>query len=287
MIKHFSTLICLLSLFILAGCGGNESIVNNVEEREANEIVVYLASKGIAAQKIQAAGGEGATGAAIQYNISVATDRATESMAFLNRVGLPRIQGTNLLTLFAKSGLMSSDREETIRYQAGLAEELRNTIRKIDGILDANVQISFPPAEASLAPGAAPPKTTASVYIKHQGVLEDPNSHWETKIKRLVSSAINNLNFEDVSVISDRARMADIQIGQDGEMIGPKNLQESYVSIWSIVMTKSSLSRFRFLFFLLILLNLAFAGALGWMVYKFYPHLVKKKEEPPIPPPLA
>jgi hypothetical protein len=81
--------------------------------------------------------------------------------------------------------------------------------------------------------------------------------------------------------------MADIQLGTEGEMISSKNLQDSYVSIWSIVMTKSSLSRFRFLFFLLILLNLAFAGTLGWMVYKFYPQLLKKKEEPPPPPPLT
>ncbi len=306
MIKHFSTFyskhlstftqrwkqqafttLCFFTLFLLAGCSGNESIVNNVEEREANEIVVYLASKGIAAQKIQATTEQGGGTGPVLYNIGVATENSTEAMALLNRVGLPRAQGTNLLTLFAPSGFMTSDRSETIRYQAGLAEELKNTIRKIDGVLDANVQISFPPSDATLAPGTLPPKITASIYVKHQGVLEDPNSHLETKIKRLVSSAINGLHFEDVAVISDRARMADIQLGTEGEMIGSRNLQESYVSIWSIVMTKASLTRFRFLFFLLILLNLAFAVTLGWMVYKFYPQLLKKKEEPPPPPPLT
>jgi len=287
MMKHFSTFVCLFFLLALTGCGGNEAIVNNIGEREANEIVVYLASKGILAQKVQAAGAEGGGTGPVEYNISVDSSHATEAMALLNRVGLPRLQGTNLLTLFAKSGLMSSDREETIRYQAGLAEELKNTIRKIDGVIDADVQISFPPAEATAAPGAVSPKITASVYIKHQGVLEDPNSHLESKIKRLVSSAINGLSFEDVSVISDRARMADIQLGADGEMIGSRNLQESYVNIWSIVMTKSSLGRFRTLFFLLILLNLLFGAALGWMVYKFYPQLMKKKEETPPSPPLT
>ena len=43
---------------------------------------------------------------------------------------------------------MSSDKEENIRYQAGLEEELKNIIRKIDGVLDADVQISFPSTEA-------------------------------------------------------------------------------------------------------------------------------------------
>lgn len=286
MIKQISKFFPLLLLIFLAGCGSNEIIVNNVDEREANEIVVYLASKGVPAQKVQIPVETGSSNTTAQFNIAVDTAQATESMSYLNRIGLPRIQGTNLLTLFAKSGLMSSDREETIRYQAGLAEELKTTILKIDGVLDANVQISFPSAELISTPGAIIPKTTAAVYIKHQGILEDPNSHLETKIKRLVSSSINGLAFEDVTVISDRARLADIQLNTQGEMIGNRNLQEAYVSIWSIVMTKSSLGKFRFIFFTLILLNLLFAGGLGYMAYRFYPQLLKKKEdkEPPTMP---
>jgi type III secretion protein J len=70
-------------------------------------------------------------------------------------------------------------------------------------------------------------------------------------------------------------------------MIGPKSLQDAYVSIWSIVMTKSSLGKFRFIFFSLIILNLLFAAALGYMAYRFYPQLLKKKEEfPPSTPPM-
>jgi type III secretion protein J len=277
----------LFALLLLVGCAANESIVNNIDEREANEIVVYLASKGIAAQKIAATAEVGGAGPSNQFNIAVANDQATDAMAFLNRVGLPRVQGTNLLTLFAKSGLMSTDREETIRYQAGLAEELKNTILKIDGIIDANVQISFPVVEAAALPTtAAPPKITAAVYIKHLGLVEDPNMHLETKIKRLVSSSINGLAFEDVSVISDRARMADIQLTMAGEPIGTRPLQEHYVSIWSIVMTKSSLTRFRLLFFSLILLNLLFAAGLGWLIYRFYPELLKpRKSKEPTPSP--
>lgn len=266
---------------LLAGCAGNQSIVNNIDEREANEIVVFLASKGIVAQKIAATstavGGGGATD---MFNIAVDAKQTTDAMALLNRYGLPRRKGTNLLTLFAGGGLMSSDREETIRYQAGLAEELRNTIRKIDGVLDADVQISFPPAET--APGVTPPKTTAAVYIKHQGIMEDPNSHLEVKIKRLLAGSINGLQFDDVSVISDRSRLADIVLQPESEMIGMGNLQDTYVNIWGLVLTKSSLTRFRFIFFSLILLVLGSGGLLGWLIYKYYP-IIKStnKENPP------
>lgn len=273
-------------LFLLAGCAGHQFIVNNIDERDANEIVVFLASKGIEAQKVAApTSAVGGGGGPELYSISVANEQATDAMALLNQYGLPRKMGTNLLTLFAKSGLVSSDREETIRYQAGLAEELQNTIRKIDGVLDANVQISFPPAEATAAPGAAPPKITAAVYVKHQGVLEDPNSHLEVKIKRLVSGSVNGLNFDDVSVISDRSRFADITLQPKGEAVGSKALAQTYVSIWGVVLTKSSLARFRIIFFLFSFLLLIFAGLIGWMIYKFYPLMQKKEETPPETPP--
>jgi type III secretion protein J len=269
----------LFLFLLLAGCAGNQAIVNNIDEREANEIVVFLASKGISAQKIAATSSAvGATNTADMYNIAVGANQATDAMALLNRYGLPRRKGTNLLTLFAGGGLMSSDKEETIRYQAGLAEELKNTIRKIDGVLDADVQLSFPPAELTPTPGAPTPKTTAAVYVKHQGIMEDPNSHMEVKIKRLLAGSVNGLNFEDVSVISDRARLSDISLQGSSEMIGAQSLQDTYVSIWGLVITKSSLARFRFIFFSFILLLLAFAGAFGWAIYKYYP-VIKKAQE--------
>ncbi len=279
----------LLTLLFFASCTSDQSIVSNVDERDANEIVVFLASKGISAQKVEApnSGAAGAGAQVILFNISVSTDQSTQAMALLNRSGLPRRQGTNLLTLFAGGGLVSSDREETIRYQAGLAEELSNTIRKMDGVLDANVQISFPPTETNPVPNSPVPKTTAAVYVKHQGIMEDPNSHMEVKIKRLLSGSVNGLEFEDVAVISDRARLADITLQSEGEPIGPKMMNQAYAKIWGMVMTKGSLQRFRFIFFLLIFVMILLTAAVGWLLYKFYP-LMRKKEEtssPEIPPP--
>ncbi|MBI3508476.1 MAG: EscJ/YscJ/HrcJ family type III secretion inner membrane ring protein [Chlamydiia bacterium] len=261
----------LLLILLLASCGTHNTIVSNVSERDANEIVVYLASKGIEAQKLQATSSQpGAASTVELFNIVVAKGRDVEAMAILARVGLPRKMGTNLLELFGQQGLVSSTFQDNIRYQAGLLEELKNTIRKIDGIIDADIQVSFPSAEVT--PGIAQPKVTAAVYIKHQGILEDPNSHLEVKIKRLLAGSIPSLDYDNVAVISDRSRLTDITLGVEGETIGPKMLQ-TYVSIWGIVMTKSSLGHFRLIFFSLILLLLALCGAIAWLIYKFYPLL--------------
>ncbi len=278
--RFFSLLFSFLALLLLTSCESNMSIVTNIDEKEANEIIVYLASKGIAAQKVQGATSElTSANAPTLYNIMVSSERSVDAMSILNKVGLPRRMGTNLLELFAKSGLMSSDREETIRYQAGLAEELQNTIRKIDGVIDADVQISFPSSETAGLPGAIQPKVTAAVYVKHQGVLDDPNNHMEIKIKRLMSASVSNLDYDNVTVISDRSRFTDVNLSLSGEPVGNSMLDQTYVSIWGLVLTKSSLLRFRILFFSFLILISLLLGAIGWGLYTFYPLWRKRKEE--------
>lgn len=285
MIQYLSRLISLLLLLFLAGCDTNQTIVNNVVERDANEIIVFLASKGVEAQKVLTpSSGIGATAPSNLYSIVVSSSQGVDAMAILNKVGLPRPQGITLLDLFAKSGLMSSTMEDTVRYQAGMAEQIKNTIRKIDGVIDADVQISYPPANTIQAPGTAPPKTTAAIYVKHQGILEDPNSHIEVKIKRLVSGSINGLDYNNVFVISDRSRFADITLSPDGEIVGAKPIQ-TYASIWGLIMTQGSIARFRAIFFSIIFLALLLFAGLGWLIYHFYPQirvlLLAKKSPPP------
>ncbi len=283
MFKRLATrlLLCLpllLSLLVLSGCETNTNIVNDVSEREANEIIVFLASKGIMAQKIQAVSASPMVGdSGVKWSIAVEPDKSTLAMALLNQNGLPRKKGTNLLDLFAKAGLMSSDKEETIRYQAGLAEQIANMIRKIDGVIDADVQLSFPADSTSAAiPGAQiqVKKITAAVYVKHQGILDDPNSHLVTKIKRLVAGSVTGLDINDVTVISDRSRLTDISLTPTMEPL--EGQAKEYVSIWSIVMSKTSASRFRVIFFSLMIFAILFALIIGWIIWKFYP-LIKSR----------
>lgn len=275
--KKIASILWVLAsaLLLLTGCETKTMIINDIDEREANEIVVFLASKNIEAEKIAgtSASPTGGTETANLWSIAVPPAKMTEAMALLNQNGLPRKKGTNLLSLFAKQGLMSSDKEETIRYQAGLAEQIAGTIRKIDGVIDADVQLSFPSTE-NFTPGAPQQRVTAAVYVKHQGVLDDPNSHLVTKIKRLVAGSVNGLDVNDVTVISDRSRFTDITLGQPPESLTAK--AKEYVSIWNIVMDKTSASRFRFLFFSLVVSAIILFLVLGWLVWKFYPILKKK-----------
>lgn len=262
-LRHFLLLILLAGL--LAGCQSRRTIVNALEEKEANEILVFLSSKGVDAQKQQASTEASATQKAILWNISVETSQANEAMALLNQAGLPRRRAQNLLGIFSSVGLVPSGMQEKIRYQAGLAEQIASTVRKIDGVLDADIQISFPD-EDPLNPLAPKQKITASVYVKHSGVLDDPNAHLITRIKRLVAGSVNGLEYDNVTVIGDRARFSEPSLG----IQGLSEEERHYVHVWSITIAKDSLTRFRIIFFsftmALLILLLAFLLLL-WRIY--------------------
>jgi type III secretion protein J len=267
---------CILSLFLLTGCSESRVIITGVDERQANVIVVFLESRGIAAKKDPVALGPSAgmnSTAMPKFNITVDRNQAIDAMALLNSNGLPHRRGTDLLELFGATGMMSTDKQETIRYQAGLAQQIANMILMIDGVIDADVQISFP-QEQGIGEIGNTQKVTAAIFVKHQGIIDDPNSHLETKIKRLVSGSIQGLDINDVTVVSDRSRFTDVSIDPFGESIGSKG--KDYVRIWSIIMDKDSVSKFRFIFTFLLIIVIILAVSISFIIWKIYPIIREK-----------
>lgn len=270
-LRALTPLFLLTCFFLfLTSCESRRTIVNGLDEREANEILVFLSGKGIPAQKQQAAEAGGGGQKIVLWDVSVEETRATEAMSLLNQAGLPRRRGQSLLGIFGNVGLVPSDMEQKIRYEAGLGEQIASTIRKIDGVLDAEVQLSFP-QEDPLNPGQYKGKITSSVYVKHSGVLDDPNSHLISKIKRLVASSITGLDYDNVTVIPDRARYSEygsiVPAGMDEE--------KQYVNIWSVVVAKDSVTRFRVIFFSFVILLLTLLMGMIWMFWKIFPVLKK------------
>jgi len=266
-----SSLFFLVLAFLAAfsGCSSRRVIINGLEERDANEIIVFLSTKGIVSYKIRAeVEGPGAGGGGlVLWNIAVPRDQAVEAMSILNANGLPRRRTQNLLDLFTSGGLVPSEMQETIRYQAGLAEQISGTIRKIDGILDADVQLSFP-EEDPLNPKEAKSDVTASVFVKHQGVLDDPNSHLVTKIRRLVASSVQGLKFENVTVISDRGRFSEGNLQARLRSL-PGNVE--LVRVWGVTVAQQTVGRFQTIFFTIISLLALFVLTTIWLLWKVLP----------------
>lgn len=284
-------LLCCFVLPMLSSCETRRTIVNGLDERDANEILVFLSTKGIDATKKEGAAAGGGAAKVVVWDVTVPEIQATEAMALLNQAGLPRRRTQNLLGIFGNAGLVPSEMEQKIKYQQGLGEQIASIIRKIDGVLDAEVQISFPP-EDPLNPDKPKGKITASVYVKHNGVLDDPNSHLITKIKRLVAASVTGLDYDNVTVIPDLARNAEVTPG-----ISTSGEEKPLVSVWTMILAKESITRFRIVFFSFFLIILILLLILVWVSWKIYPLLQEhggfkellhlhpitgvKKEEPP------
>lgn len=269
--SSLSWLAFCLCLLLMTGCGGKKSIVNGLDEKEANEIIVFLAGKNIDANKVpQVASGGGGGAKAAKYDIVVDIDKATEAMSLLNQAGFPRRPSQSLLTIFASQSLVPSELQEKIRFEQGLAEQLAGVLRKIDGVLDAEVRISFP-QEDPLNPNNKQGKITASVYIKHSGVLDDPNTHLATKIRRLVAASVTGLDFDNVALITDRARYTELP----SEVSSVYEAEKEFTTIWGIIIAKDSVTNFRILFSALSFLLLLLILACIWIGWKTAPLLQK------------
>lgn len=269
-LRSFSSFFALLLLvFITTGCGSSTIIVHDLDERDANEILTYLNSRSVEAQKVKAEVTGGGGSAAVKWDITVSSDRANEAMSILNAVGLPRRPEENLLGIFQNPGLVPSETQEQIRYQAGLAAQIASVIRKFDGVIEADVTLSIP-KEDPLNPSATKP-ASAAVYVKHNGVLDDPNSHLESKIRRLVSNSVPNLQFDNVTVVGERTRAGETGFeSQSAESAAP---EKQLVIVWSLLVAKESLTRFRVIFFSFFVAILILLALLGWLFWKIYPVL--------------
>ena len=267
--RWFISISLFVLLFSLTACASRKTIVHGVEEQDANEVVVFLSSRNILAYKTQApaAGPGGGGGGPALWDVSVSTEQSTEAMGLLNANGLPRRRGQKLLEIFSANGLVPSEMQEKIRYQSGLAAQIANTIRKIDGIIDADVQLSFP-EEDPLNPKIQKAPVTAAVFVKHNGILDNANSQLIPKIRRLVAASVQGLNYDNVTVIPVRAQLTEAD-SQPTEQRTPSSVE--MVRVWTIPIAKDSVRKFQTIFISLISLTAILVLCTFWLLWKITP----------------
>ena len=176
---------------LLAGC--QDELYSGMTEKEANEMLAALMSNGIGADKV-AKGKDG-------YTVSVDGRDMLRAIAILDDKGLPKRSRESVGKVFEKSGIMSSPFEERVRYIYALGEDVAQTLSQIDGVVTARVHLVIPDAPQL---GQAVKPSSAAVFIKHQ-----PGTDMEflvPQIRRLVSSAIEGLDYQSVTVVLTEAQ---------------------------------------------------------------------------------
>lgn len=183
-------------LSALATACGVETVVQDLNEREANLIVETLANSGINADKARIAEGRN-----IVYAVTVPAGARVEAYRVLNENELPRRRDAGYTEIFAGGGLIPSASEERAKAMAALEGEIEGQLKLFPGILDARVQVVIPEESALKAVGDSQAKPTASVTVKYAPDGQGRSPIGDRQVATLVAKGVENLSPEEVYVI--------------------------------------------------------------------------------------
>ena len=233
----------LLVALLLSAC--EAELYNNLDQRQANEMVATLQQRGIPAQRMAVKGG--------QYTVVVDKGRFADSIAILTEAGLPKQEFQTMGQIFKKDGLVSSPMQERAQMIFALSQELSRTVSEIDGVLSARVHLVLPendPLRQQLVP------SSASVFIRHRS--NTPVGNLVPQVKMLVANGVAGLSYDKVSVVLVPVDMQKERQGQDVEMV-------SFFGVW---MQRDNLAQAMWMFFGLVALVVLLAGALGFVFFR-------------------
>ncbi|MEE9320673.1 MAG: type III secretion inner membrane ring lipoprotein SctJ [Granulosicoccus sp.] len=203
--RHYILMASLLVL--LTGCN-KQVLYSQLNELEANEMVALLSTSNIPASKEAGKAGE--------FSVLTSQDSFAAAVGLLRANGLPREEFDTLGSIFADEGLVPSELTKQSKLNHALSQELSNTIRSIEGVVQARVHLAVPqPNRVS----KIKPPSSASIFIKHRSDVDLSSSVGQ--IKALVVNSIENLPYENVMVMLNEAAPLNAQ-SQNARLIAAK-----------------------------------------------------------------
>lgn len=193
----------VVACLALAAC--KVDLYSDLSEAEANQMLAVLMSTGIVAEKAHV--GEG-------FQVRVEDRDMVQAIDVLTSKGFPKNTRDSIGTVFQKSGIISSPFEERVRYIYALGEEVAQTLSEIDGVVTARVHVVLP-EEPQLGEPVVP--SSAAVFIKHEANVD--LEFLVPQIRRLVSSSIEGLQYNAVTVVLTEASPTEIASTASAERV--------------------------------------------------------------------
>ena len=189
----------LLVLVLHVGGEPQALLYSNLDLKEAASISQALDQAGIKYE----AKGDGST-------IMVARDKVASTRLLLSSKGLPTSGSVGYEIFDNSSALGQTDFVQNLNRQRALEGELARTIRSLDGVTFARVQLVMPKRE--LFEESDDEQPTASVVIGVAG--REPSSDQVRALQNLVAAAVPNLKPDHVTVVDQNAKLLG---GGDGD----------------------------------------------------------------------
>lgn len=227
-----------VALAVLGCCACQTAVIDGVDEAEANEIVLALDERGVAAEKTRSDGAQG-------FRVLVANDDVATALRTLQESELPNSDTASLATTFEEPGLVPTATEERARFSAAIAGDVARSIEAIDGVVHARVHVALPDPRNVVLDEPAP-RPRASVLIKYRGA----NAPYDLNaVRALVAGAVDGLRPEDITIVGTRASTANAR-------------SPAFVNVGPIAVSRGSAFAFKLLFGLAIGINIVLAAVL-------------------------
>ena len=180
----------------LAGCAGEE-LLHALDERQANEVLVALDERGVAATKGREDGAEE------RWRVEVARDDAARAHRILAERELPRARPPGFAEVFAKGSMVPTPTEEHALLLHALAGELARSVEAVQGVVEARVHLGLrQPDPLRPAERAAP---RASVLVKCRASACGAVRALEPGLRAMVAGAVDGLEPGAVALVVTEA----------------------------------------------------------------------------------
>lgn len=244
---------------LVSGCGGKTVLYTDLKEKDANEMMAILMSKGISCTKT--AGKEGT------WELDITSDDFTKAMELMQAEGYPPTAYQGLGQVFGQKGMVSSPSEERARFMYALSQSLAETIAQIDGVLTARVHVVLQETEP-FSNQVRPASSSVFIKCRYDANIEA----YIPQIKILVMNSIEGLSYDRVSVVIFRAGPPDIKA--EGQVPSWQPQVQEMRKVLSIQVDAKSSTRLWLVISILVVLFIAAAAAAGF----FFIQSLHKKE---------
>jgi len=178
----------------LSGCG-RETLLRDLTERDANEIVAVLYASSMEATKVADPKGKA-------FSVEVLSADLARAVAVLRALGLPKSPRANLNEVFRATGFAPTPFEERVRYLWGQAQELERTISLMEGVLQTRVHVVTPDSANKRSDLQL---SKASVYLSYDDRYDI--EILVPRIRKMVSDSVEGLIPTQVEILAIPSRV--------------------------------------------------------------------------------
>lgn len=194
--KRFLQTMSLVLLLLMSVACEETAIVHDLNERDANEVIVLLARNNIKATKQKEERNQ-----EIFWKIAVSADDNTRARSILVANNLPRIRQGGLKGICEDTSMIVTEETEKCRKLLAYKGEIINSLESVPGVVSADVVLNIPDKVEFPDENTPIARPTAAVTVKYLTDANVKTKLTEGKIQDFVANSISGLDARDVAVI--------------------------------------------------------------------------------------